>query len=175
MPNRSSADVFISMKIGILSDTHGNLPRTIRATELLLARGVGALLHCGDIGSEEVLDEISARAAAHGIPLHAVLGNVDEYEAVIWRGADGRPLDTQKELILAGKRIAILHGHHFSALERAIASGDFDYIFTGHTHQARDERIGCTRVINPGAVHRAHPPSIAVLDLATDDLHTIAI
>lgn len=163
------------MKIGILSDTHGNLPRTIRATELLLARGVEALLHCGDIGSEEALDEIAARCAAHGIPFHAVLGNVDEYEATFWRGTDGRPITIRNELTLSGKRVAILHGHHFIALEQAIASGEFDYVFTGHTHQARDERIGHTRVINPGAVHRAHPSSVAVLDLTTEKLETIAI
>lgn len=163
------------MNIGILSDTHGNLPRTIRATEILLARGIEALLHCGDIGSEETLDEISARCAAHGIPLHAVLGNVDEYEASFWRGTDGRPITIRKELTLSGKRVAILHGHHFIALEQAISSGEFDYVFTGHTHQTRDERIGRTRVINPGAVHRAHTPSVAVVDIEKDTVEIVVL
>jgi putative phosphoesterase len=162
------------MKIGILSDTHAHMLRSIRAVEALLAREIKALLHCGDIGSEEVLDEIAARCAAHEIALHAVLGNVDEYEAAAWRGPDGRPIPIRAELTLAGKRIALLHGHRFAALEQAIASGAYDYVCTGHTHQARDERIGRTRVINPGAVYRATPPTVALLDLANDRLEFIA-
>lgn len=163
------------MKIGILSDTHGNLPRTLKATDLLLMRGVAALLHCGDIGSEEVLDEIIARCAAHDVALYAVLGNVDDMVASVWRGPDGVPLSRRVELTLAGKRMAILHGHQAQALEQAIASGTFEYVFTGHTHQALDERMGQTRVINPGAVHRAYPPTVAVLDLAHDALEFIEI
>ncbi len=162
------------MNIGILSDTHGHAIRAIRAIETLLSRGCEVILHCGDIGSEEVLEELAARCAAHSAAFHAVLGNVDEYEATFWRGPDGRPITYRAELTLAGKRIAILHGHHRSALEQVIASGDFDYVFTGHTHAASDERVGRTRVINPGAVYRANPPTIAMLDTAEDRLELIA-
>ena len=45
-----------------------------------------------------------------------------------------------------------------------------DYILHGHTHCKRDERIGRCRVINPGALHRANPKSVATLDTASDTL-----
>lgn len=166
------------MKIGILSDTHGAVGRAIRALELLLARECRAILHCGDIGSEEVLHELAALCRAHAAPLHAVLGNVDLYDAGVREFSDGdtaRVWGSRAELELAGKRIAILHGHEIRSLMAAISSGEFDYVFTGHTHQTRDERAGRTRVVNPGAVHRANPPTVAALDLATDALEFISI
>jgi putative phosphoesterase len=162
-----------AMRIGILSDTHAHVIRSIRAIEALLSRDVKAVLHCGDIGSDEVLEEIAARCAAHGVSFHAVLGNVDEYAARSWRGMNRRPIKRHEELTLDGKRIALIHGHHVAVVERAIASGRYDYICTGHTHQRRDERIGRTRIINPGAVYRANPPTVALLDLASDRLEFI--
>lgn len=164
------------MKIGILSDTHGEIGRSIRALELLLARECGAIIHCGDIGNEDVWLELATLCRAHEIPLHGVLGNVDVYEPELreFKNDDGIKLwGGHAEFEIDGKRIAILHGHEESRLGAAIAGGAFDYVFTGHTHQAGHYREGRTHIINPGAVYRAHPPSIAVLDLATDKLEYI--
>lgn len=161
------------MRIGILSDTHGATGRATRAIELLLAHECRALLHCGDIGSEEVLRAMAERCRAAAVPLHAVLGNVDLVEPALRDAACGdgaRVWGECAELELGERRIALLHGHDARALSAAIASGAFDYVCTGHTHQTRDERHGRTRVINPGAVYRAVSPSVAVLDLAKDAL-----
>lgn len=46
----------------------------------------------------------------------------------------------------------------------------FDYILCGHTHIAADYQRGATRIINPGALHRASVHTVATLDLKTDDL-----
>jgi len=56
------------MKLGIISDTHGYFD--LRLPEMLA--GVEAILHAGDVGSQEVLDALTAIA-----PVHAVRGNVD--------------------------------------------------------------------------------------------------
>jgi hypothetical protein len=39
----------------------------------------------------------------------------------------------------------------------------------------RDERVGKTRLINPGALHRTPQRSVAVLDTATDGLHFLKV
>ena len=164
------------MKIGILSDTHGEVGRSIRALELLLARNCGAIIHCGDIGSEEVWLELATLCRAHKLPLHGVLGNVDAHEPELreFTNGDGTILwGPRAEFELDGKRIAVLHGHEEARLIAAIQSGNFDYVLTGHTHQAEHYHEGPTHVINPGAVYRAHPPSVATLDLATDELEYI--
>lgn len=56
------------MKIGVVSDTHAFFDP--RLTELLA--GVDAILHAGDVGSQEVLDELKGIAK-----VHAVRGNID--------------------------------------------------------------------------------------------------
>ena len=69
----------------------------------------------------------------------------------------------------AGKRFAVFHGHENEFL-RTLKSPDADYVLHGHTHMRRDDRIGTCRVINPGALHRADPTTVATLDTDTDEL-----
>lgn len=158
------------VRIGILSDTHSNIPRTCHAIDLLLTRGVHAILHCGDIGCEDTLLEMTTRCEAHSIPFYAVLGNVDEPEGWTWRLCGNMSIPLLLRIAFGAKQAVVLHGHRELELARAIGSGEFDYVFTGHTHMPRDERVGRTRVINPGAVHRAARPTVAVLDLDADSL-----
>ncbi len=60
------------MKIGVVSDTHGFFDPRLR--EVLA--GVEAILHAGDVGSREVLDELGQVAK-----IYAVRGNVDSAES----------------------------------------------------------------------------------------------
>ncbi len=161
------------MKIGILSDTHGNVPRTHLAIERLNRGEVEAIIHCGDIGTPAVLIELSLAFEPRQTPIYAVTGNVDQFNTEIypWHGGGGiEMMGAFGSLELDGKRLAVAHGHDYQALQRAIEGGDYDYVFTGHTHVAEDHRVRKTRVINPGAVHRASIPSVAILDLNNDDL-----
>jgi hypothetical protein len=144
------------MIIGLISDTHANLARTTAAAAVFRRAGVRAVLHAGDVCSAAVMNEL----LAIGVPVHAIGGNMD-YE---------QRLPEFMEVALGGKRLAMAHGHDIFRLHKAIHTGGYDYVITGHTHQRRDERIGRTRVINPGAVHRAAPPSVAILDTASDAL-----
>jgi predicted phosphodiesterase len=48
-------------------------------------------------------------------------------------------------------------------------------VFYGHTHQAAEHRTGKTRVINPGALHRARPKTFVVLDLATGEVESVVV
>ncbi|MGH7227530.1 MAG: metallophosphoesterase family protein, partial [Gemmataceae bacterium] len=44
------------MRIGIISDTHGNRLTTTRALAELRERGITTLLHCGDIDDPETVE-----------------------------------------------------------------------------------------------------------------------
>lgn len=155
------------MKIGLISDTHGNLERTDRAVALLKAHGVGAVIHCGDIGSQAVLLAMVEAFDPPRIPAYAVLGNCD-YDSFV--GAGVEICDRFADLELDGKAIAVIHGDDASRFHQAIASQRFDFVFTGHTHVREDRFVGRTRVINPGAVHRAAQPGVAVLDTRSGEL-----
>jgi len=58
--------------IGLVSDTHGFFDP--RLAEILA--GAELILHAGDVGSQEVIDELGRIA-----PVHAIRGNVDSPEA----------------------------------------------------------------------------------------------
>jgi predicted phosphodiesterase len=73
-----------------------------------------------------------------------------------------------------GRTIAVTHGDSGREISR-LADANPDYFLSGHTHHAADELRGKTRWINPGALHRANPWTVAVLDLATDHLEFLTI
>ena len=161
------------MIIGIMSDTHGHVDRARRAATLLSSRGVQAVIHCGDIGSEAVLIELVDVLHPTRVPVYAVLGNVDHYDDDISAFPESAGVTMMGKLgsiELGGKQIAMCHGDDAFRLRSTITSGTYNYVFTGHTHERDDTRVGSSRVINPGAVYRTSRPSIAILDLAKDDL-----
>jgi len=153
--------------IGILSDSHGR-HRAVRAALALFDElRVAHVIHCGDVGGVEVFDELVGRACTF------VWGNTDTTGAstIAYLRTVGLapPHAVPTRLKLAGRRIAVFHGHEHE-FRRYHANASLDYIFHGHTHQRRDERIGKVRIINPGALHRAAIKTVATLDLASDDL-----
>lgn len=160
------------MILGILSDSHGRAARTALALRLLRACGAERFVHCGDIGSTEVLSEFV------GLNVHFVWGNNDDPHGPLARYARslGLALPTVPvELALGGRKIVVIHGHEhaFAELWRGAAStaptGDRpEYVLYGHSHVPADERRGGARFINPGALHRAPLFTVATLDLASD-------
>ena len=50
-----------------------------------------------------------------------------------------------------------------------------DFLFYGHTHAAEEHRTGPTRVINPGALHRARPKTFVILDLESRQIESVAV
>lgn len=159
------------MQIGILSDTHDQVVRTARAIELLAARGAEALIHCGDLTGPDVVLEFA------GLPTYFVLGNNDFDPAGLRRAAttvDANCLGRSGEIALGGRRIAVTHGDSTKEMRRLAALRP-DYLLFGHTHEPADERVEKTRVINPGALHRAPAWTVALLDLETDALQLFTI
>lgn len=168
------------MILGILSDTHGDHRRTATAIELLQQCGADAFVHCGDVGGDKVLDQFA------GLRTWFVWGNTDTSQTTLAHYAEAigvsPPRAIPTRIALGRRRVDVYHGHEsqFARLigllearkvaefQRAVSG--IDYILHGHTHVAADTRIGELRIINPGALHRASPQTVATLDLATDAL-----
>ncbi|PLC31952.1 metallophosphoesterase family protein, partial [Lacticaseibacillus rhamnosus] len=116
----------------------------------------------GDIGSIAV-GELFARW-----PTHFVFGNCDENTAAVAAAIDktgqkGHGLFG--ELELEGVKVALLHSHERRRFREAIDGGRYRLVCYGHTHVASIDSHGDTMVLNPGAIYRASPHSIAVVDL----------
>jgi putative phosphoesterase len=159
------------MKLGILSDVHGDIERVRHALALLDACGAEAFVVCGDIGGPDVLAEFVGRRCWF------VWGNTD-YPDPTWRPqieSLGLPWpDGPLELNLDGKRIGVFHGNE-SEFAKAYKEAKLDYLLFGHTHRQYDGFAGEMRIINPGALYRVRVPTVALLDLKTDDLEFIEV
>jgi putative phosphoesterase len=160
------------MKIGVLSDTHSRYPTVEKALALLQERHVNFVLHCGDIDDAETV------WLFQGFTAHFVFGNCDWDKTSLRQAIHGIG-ETLHEgygrLELNGVKIAFVHGDDHRLLRDLEQSGAFAYLFHGHTHQADEYRAGATRVINPGALHRARVKTFVVLDLETGALESVVV
>jgi uncharacterized protein len=158
------------MKIGVLSDTHGETGAVRQAICILNQERVGLTIHCGDVGVEIV-------PLLKGLPTHFVAGNMDNpdelREAVT---ATEHTLHPQLgTLEIDGRRLAFLHGHDVKLLWHTIHSGYYDLVCHGHTHNFSRRIEGQTLVLNPGALSRTSRPSLATVDLASLEVTEIPL
>lgn len=150
------------MKIGVVSDTHGHRANTLQAIWMLSGRGIEAVLHCGDIVGADLIPLFAEW------PTHFVFGNCDDDPAGLRftiQEAGQFCHERFGDIELGGRRIALLHGDDGRRLYGAVAGGDYDLVCSGHTHIPKQHRVGKTLVLNPGALYRANPHTIAVVDL----------
>jgi len=160
-------------RIGLLSDSHGRAGTTGRAVRLLLKHEVDLIVHLGDVGNVDVIDALVEQIDEGGDlepPVHAVFGNCDWDAAAMARYADSRGISVDHpvgRLTLDGRTVVFQHGHQDAAMQQALAEG-VDYLCHGHSHRTRNEKVGTTRVVNPGALFRAAQYTVAVLDVAKD-------
>lgn len=160
------------MRFGVISDTHGHLPRTRAAAHMLESLEVEAVLHCGDIGSPAVPPLLDAW------PTHYVLGNVDHDAQDLARAieASGGVFHNRiARLEWEGVAIAMLHSDDARLFHQTIAGGEYQLVCYGHTHQAKLHHEGSTAVLNPGALYRTAQPSIAIVDLPALEIHHVAV
>ena len=131
--------------IGIVSDTHGWLdPELVR---VFGDHGVDLIIHAGDIGEMEVIDELEEIA-----PVKAVYGNID--------GGDLRFLPEETTIEVGPRTIAVRHiaGKPSRPGRRAmefIERETPDVFICGHSHIPVVGRVlDDVLWINPGAAGR---------------------
>jgi predicted phosphodiesterase len=83
--------------------------------------------------------------------------------------------DRLAELELGGKKFAVTHGDDGSLVRLLIQQQWHDYLLFGHTHELHDSRERRIRLINPGALHRAKPKTVVLLETETDQLEVIEV
>ena len=160
------------MQLAILSDTHSRHAAVATALDLVRQRGINLILHCGDI------DDAATVRLFRGFEAHFVFGNCDydrdELEqAMKETGATAH--GAWGCLELEGRKIAWMHGDDKSLFHDLDRSGEFHYLFYGHSHHAETHESGKTLVVNPGALHRARVKTFVVLDLGTDKMESIVV
>lgn len=136
------------MKIGIMADSHDNLPKIRAAIKVFAQEGVGLILHAGDFVAP------FAVRAMHDAPARvvAVFGNNDGERIGLAKAFE--PIgEVHPRIALVevnGRRIGMVHEDELVA---PLAAGSaLDVLVYGHTHQLDIRCEGNTLVINPGEV-----------------------
>lgn len=136
------------MLVGIMSDTHDNLPAIEAAVQKLREKGVAVILHAGDIVAPFVVP-ILARS---GAKVFAVFGNNDgEKAALRKRFKEIGELQGEVAVVdLGGKKAAVYHGSEPVIADALTGCGQYDIVALGHSHTPLIEQRGRTLVVNPG-------------------------
>jgi len=119
--------------IGVISDTHGLL----RPEAITGLRGVAMILHAGDIGKPEILDELNKIA-----PVTAVRGNNDT-------GDWARDIPDRRLIEIEGYSIYMLHD--LKELDVAHDATGVHVVIAGHSHKPLIENRNGILYLNPGS------------------------
>ncbi len=138
------------MRIAVISDSHDHIENIEKAVRLAGEEKADMLIHCGDICSPFVIRKL----AAFGGPVHIVFGNNDGDRFTIASAATGYSNVTvhgeSGEIETETGRVAFTHRPEFG---RGLAStGDYEAVFSGHTHKRLSALAGSSRHINPGEI-----------------------
>ncbi len=144
------------MKIGIISDTHG----LIRPEVHQHLNGCEHILHAGDIGKDNVIQELNTIA-----PVTAIRGNVD---IQAWARQYPEILKTS----LAGKQFYLIH--NLKELSINPTMDNIDVIISGHSHQPLIETKDDVLFINPGSAGPRRftlPVSLGILEIEDNKMN----
>ncbi len=138
------------MKIAVLSDTHN----VLRPEVIEIIKGSDAVIHGGDINSQDILDEIKS-AMKHNAPLFVVRGNNDKE----W--AENLPVSLNFEL--CGLKFFLTHNR--KDIPQDVKA---DIINFGHSHKYYEENINGQLWLNPGGCGRKRfslPLTMAIMNV----------
>ena len=131
------------MKVGILSDSHDNLPALAKAVSLFNDAETALVIHAGDFVAPFVARPLKDLQS----DFIGVFGNNDGERFGLVQAFGQKIFRPPHAFTFAGKKILLLHEP--DNLDALVASNQFDMIIYGHTHDAEIHR-GDTVVVNPG-------------------------
>jgi len=143
------------MKVGVISDTHGLFrPESVAALE-----GCELIIHAGDIGSPQILDQLATIA-----PLHVVRGNNDQDAP--W--AENLP-DLLRFDVNGWQTLLV---HDIVDVPVVLDPG-IKLVITGHSHKPCIEWCGERLYLNPGSAGRRRfklPVTLALLEVSATSI-----
>jgi uncharacterized protein len=122
-----------SILIGVISDTHGLL----RPEAIAALRGSEHIIHAGDVGAAEIVEQLAAIA-----PVTAIRGNVD-------KAAWARRLPETEAVEIGGISIYVVHD--LARLDLKPEAAGFKVVISGHSHVAKQVTRSGVLYFNPGS------------------------
>jgi uncharacterized protein len=152
------------LKVAIISDVHNNTVNLQKVLTYCRDNGIKTIICCGDLASQETLDHLNDNFMG---TIHYIFGNMDNNQL-----RDFEHVEKYKKTMIHGqigstdidgKKVAFVH---FPELAKELCrSGEYAFVFYGHTHKPWEETIGGCKMLNPGNVAgEIYPPTFAVWD-----------
>jgi putative phosphoesterase len=165
------------MLIGLISDTHDNLPQIEKAVNHLNNAKVQLVLHAGDYCAPFTL----AKLKALNCKLIGVFGNNDgDHELLKKRFSETQNCEAHgrfAQVNAGGYKIALLHGDEPELLFALIGSQSFNAVVHGHSHNKGVEQRGNTLIINPGELcgYLTGKSTLGLLDTEKNEVEIVEL
>lgn len=165
------------MQIGLVADTHDNLPMVDKAVKIFNQEKVQLVLHAGDYVAPFVIAKFKKLKGR----LIGVFGNNDGDRQLL-----KKRMDEHKNMELRGSfteisvddlRMALLHGDQEELLRALMNCKGFDIVVHGHTHEAEVSHNGKTLVVNPGEAcgYLSGKSTIALFDTSRQEAKIVEL
>lgn len=147
------------MKIGILADSHDNLPKIEKAVRFFNKNKVGFVLHTGDFVAPFTIPKLKNLSCNW----YGVFGNNDGEKAGLIGISEGKIQEGPLRIELDNRRIILVHDINKIDIEKE----DADLIIFGHSHKSEIQKQKNHLLINPGECGGwlTGKSSIALVDL----------
>jgi len=162
--------------LGIISDSHDNLPKIDAAVTKLNRLNVDKVLHAGDY--------CAPFAAMKYKPLQAqmlgVFGNNDAETNILRQRFESLGHEVKgrfMSLEVDGLKAALLHGDEPELLHALSRTQSYDLIVFGHTHSVSQSQDGRSTILNPGEIcgYVSGRATIATFDTRTHGIEILEI
>jgi uncharacterized protein len=134
------------MLVGVIADSHDNVPAIIKAVEFFNEKKVGFVIHAGDFIAPFTLKPLEELRC----PWIGVFGNNDGEQKGLTQMSKGRIQPAPYELNLDGKKVVVVHDLDLFNLDELAQRGAQVLIY-GHTHDPEIEKnSNGLLLVNPG-------------------------
>jgi len=161
------------MILALMSDSHDHRKSLATAVRMAMEEGANTLFHMGDLISPfmlEVLKDFPGR-------IYLVIGNNDGDQLTTSRTIPQECPQVREyshRIAVEIDDLRILATHDPECARAFAASGDFDIVLHGHTHQFSERRIGNVLLLNPGdLMGLKEDKSFCLLDTETQEVRRL--
>jgi hypothetical protein len=152
-----------SIKICVLSDSHGNSEHMSRAISVERPNYI-IFLGDGELDFEVI------KKAYPNVHTIQVRGNCDIHS----------PVPAIQKMVVGGKKFFATHGHKFNVkhdltfweLRHTAMEDDADIVLFGHTHTPFKDRSLGMEILNPGSISNSKNPSYGVVTISEGKIAT---
>jgi putative phosphoesterase len=164
------------MNIAIISDVHDNISNLKKVLDYCRTNEIEKIICCGDLASIETLDFLNDNFQGE---IFFVFGYMDNDYLKNYPFENNQYKNTRifkdfGEIEIENKKIAFVHFPQES--QKLCESGNYNFVFHGHTHRPWQEKINDCMLLNPGNVaNQIYPPTFAIWNTKNNNFELIRI